>query len=34
MRLDEVAFRGDEVLVFGPETAGLKEEFLAAFPAP
>lgn len=33
MRLDEVAFRGDDVFVFGPETAGLTEEFLAAFPA-
>ena len=33
MRLDEAAFRGDDVFVFGPETAGLPEEFLAAFPA-
>jgi tRNA (cytidine/uridine-2'-O-)-methyltransferase len=32
-RLDEVAFRGDDVFVFGPETAGFSQEFLAAFPA-
>jgi tRNA (cytidine/uridine-2'-O-)-methyltransferase len=30
-RLDEVAFRTDDVFVFGPETAGLPEGFLAAF---
>jgi tRNA (cytidine/uridine-2'-O-)-methyltransferase len=28
-RLDQVAFRADDVLVFGPETAGLTEAFLA-----
>ena len=32
MRLQEVAFRPDDVLVFGPETAGLPEAFLASFP--
>lgn len=32
-RLDEVAFRPDDVLVFGAETAGLPEEVLARFPA-
>ncbi|MCW5592956.1 MAG: tRNA (cytidine(34)-2'-O)-methyltransferase [Burkholderiales bacterium] len=31
-RLDEVAYRRDDVFVFGPETAGLPEAFLAAFP--
>jgi tRNA (cytidine/uridine-2'-O-)-methyltransferase len=31
-RLDEVSFRPDDVLVFGPETAGLPEAFLAGFP--
>ena len=28
-RLDAIAFRSDDVLVFGAETAGLPEEFLA-----
>jgi tRNA (cytidine/uridine-2'-O-)-methyltransferase len=32
-RLDEVAFRPDDVLVFGAETAGLTEDLLATFPA-
>jgi len=32
-RLDEVEFRQGDVLVFGAETAGLPEEFLAGFPA-
>lgn len=30
-RLDEVAFRPDDVFVFGSETAGLDEDFLTAF---
>ena len=30
-RLDAVAYRSDDVLVFGSETAGLPEAFLAAF---
>lgn len=30
-RLDEVAFQPDDVLVFGPETAGLAESFLSGF---
>jgi len=29
--LDTLAFRPDDVLVFGPETAGLPEEFLGTF---
>jgi tRNA (cytidine/uridine-2'-O-)-methyltransferase len=32
-RLDRVAFRHDDVLVFGPETAGLTDEILAGFEA-
>ncbi len=31
-RFDEVEYRRDDVFVFGPETAGLPEEFLASFP--
>ncbi len=31
LRLDEVAFRRDDVLVFGAETAGLPEEMLEEF---
>jgi len=31
-RLDQVEFRADDVFVFGAETAGLAEAFLAAFP--
>jgi tRNA (cytidine/uridine-2'-O-)-methyltransferase len=30
-RLDRMHFRPDDVFVFGPETAGLPEELLAAF---
>lgn len=32
-RIDEVALHSGDVLVFGPETAGLPEAFLADFPA-
>ena len=32
-RLDEVAFRPDDVFVFGPETAGLPQPLLAGFAA-
>ncbi|MCW5591197.1 MAG: tRNA (cytidine(34)-2'-O)-methyltransferase [Burkholderiales bacterium] len=31
-RFDEVDYRRDDVFVFGPETAGLPDGFLAAFP--
>ncbi len=31
-RMDAMAFRPDDVFVFGAETAGLTEEFLAGFP--
>jgi tRNA (cytidine/uridine-2'-O-)-methyltransferase len=32
-RLDQVAFRPDDVFVFGAETAGLSDAFLEDFPA-
>src|SRR5512137_2354511 len=32
-RLDEMAFRPDDVFVFGPETAGLAPDLLQEFPA-
>jgi len=32
-RYDRVAYRADDVLLFGPETRGLPGEVLAAFPA-
>jgi len=31
-RFDQVEYRRDDVFVFGPETAGLPEDFLASFP--
>ncbi len=31
-RYDEVAYRADDVLLFGPETRGLPEDVLARFP--
>jgi len=33
VRLDEVVLRHDDVLVFGPETAGLPTTVLSSFPA-
>ena len=32
VRFDQVRYRPDDVFVFGPETAGLPGDFLAAFP--
>jgi tRNA (cytidine/uridine-2'-O-)-methyltransferase len=32
VRFDQVAFHADDVFVFGPESAGLGERFLDAFP--
>jgi len=33
VRFDQVRYRPDDVFVFGPETAGLPEGFLAGFPS-